>query len=181
MTAKAIQGDRERCLQAGMDDDISKPVRLENLEEALERWIPKGESLVHAEPKQVPRFTQAEPEASALDPALTGRLRSLAAADPNVLDEIYQSFLSSTEEYLDALRKAAQAGDPDALAKAAHALKGASGNIGASDMWEFCRQLELLGNARSVAGADDLTRYLERESARVKIEIEKQTVKEPAT
>jgi len=178
MTAKAIQGDRERCLQAGMDDYISKPVRLEDLEKALERWIPKGQSVVQPEPKQVPRFTQAEPEASALDPAASGRLRSLVAADPTVLDEIYQSFLTSAVEYLGALRKAAQVGDPDALAKAAHALKGACGNIGASNMWELCGQLELLGNSRSVAGADELTQHLERESARVRIEIEKHRLRE---
>ena len=128
------------------------------------------------EPKQVPRSTEAEPEASALDPAVTARLRSLAESDPTVLDEIYHAFLTSAQEYLAALRKAAQAGDPDAVAKAAHAFKGACGNIGASNMWEICRQLELLGNSRSVVGADELTRHLERESARVKIEIEKQSL-----
>jgi CheY-like chemotaxis protein/HPt (histidine-containing phosphotransfer) domain-containing protein len=178
MTAKAIQGDRERCLQAGMDDYISKPVRLEDLEEALERWIPKGRRIAQDEPEQLPRSTRAEPESSALDPEVTARLRSLAAADPAVLEEIHESFLTSSVEYLEALRQAAQAGDPEALAQAAHAFKGASGNVGASHIWELCRQLELLGNSRSVAGADELTRHLERESARVKMEIEMQTAKE---
>ena len=122
----------------------------------IDQDVPCGDNVVVTTPVTQGRL-ELSPAEGFDDPAVTGRLRSLAAADPNVLDEIYQSFLSSTEEHLDALRKAAQAGDPDALAKAAHALKGASGNIGASDMWEFCRQLELLGNARSVAGADEPT------------------------
>jgi signal transduction histidine kinase/DNA-binding response OmpR family regulator len=179
MTAKAIQGDRERCLEAGMDDYISKPVRLEDLEEALERWIPKGRNGVQAEPEEVPGLDQSSPESPALDPEVTERLRSLAAVDPTVLDEIHESFLTGAIRYLEALREAARAGDPDALAKAAHAFKGASGNIGASHTCEICRQLELLGNSRSVAGAGELIQFLEREIERVKIEIEKQTATEP--
>jgi len=69
-----------------MDDYISKPVRLENLEAALARWIPQNESTVPAAPKDLPPAVPDGAVASALDPTVTARLRGLAAAtDPSVL------------------------------------------------------------------------------------------------
>lgn len=177
MTAKAIQGDREHCLKSGMDDYISKPVRLEDLEATLGRWFSQPARDVQS----VPEKTQVvvPPATPALDPEVTERLRQLAAAtDPAVLAEIYDSFLSSTVEYLATMRQAEQAGDANGLRIAAHSLKGASANVGAPAVAEISHQLELLGNSQSVAGAARLIEQLTQAFAKVKIEIENQTREE---
>jgi len=190
MTAKAIQGDRERCLGAGMDDYISKPVRLKDLEAALLRWAPNGRSDQRPEVGgRRSEGSEAGPPISglcpltsdlrlptsdftpAVDPVVTERLRSLAqATSPSVLNEIYQAFLGSADDYLLALRQAVQAGDTEALSRAAHAFRGASANIGGQTLAELCRQLETLGHSRSVAGADQLLGQVEGGFARVKFE-----------
>jgi signal transduction histidine kinase/DNA-binding response OmpR family regulator/HPt (histidine-containing phosphotransfer) domain-containing protein len=179
MTAKAIQGDRERCLEAGMDDYISKPVLLEDLEAALARWIPGNGSIALSELQSILPVVPSELIPPALDPVVTERLRALATAtDPSVLQEIYDAFLSSAVDYLAAIREGAAGNDPEGLRKAAHALKGAGANIGAQKLAELCGQLEALGNAKSVAGAVECLAQLEQEFARVKNEVEKQTAKE---
>ncbi len=186
MTAKAIQGDRERCLDSGMDDYITKPVRLEDIEAALERWIPKNKpavvNAVGTHPTAFPSGSSGKVRDAvkciatagrpALDPEVTQRLRDLAAAtDPSVLAEIYEAFLTSTDGYLANLRQAAQAGNCDGLAKAAHALKGASANIGAKDMAAMAGQLESSGGESATVGAEELIDRLEQEFERVRLEI----------
>jgi PAS domain S-box-containing protein len=205
MTAKALQGDRERCLAADMDDYISKPVRLEDLEAALARWAPGTETdsqperalnlnrnldrnlnpdLLSEEQSQplAPALSSlkgergSQPATSALDPEVVERLRALATTDdPAVFGEIYTAFVGSAEEYLAALREARQTGDADALRRAAHALKGASASVGGTNMAELCGQLEALGEAQSVAGASQLIEQLEQDLVLVRAEIQNLT------
>ncbi len=149
-----------------------------------------------------------QPATPAVDPVVTERLRGLAqATSPSVLNELYQAFLGSAVEYLPALRQAVQAADAEALSRTAHAFKGASANIGGQTLAELCRQLETLGHSRSVAGADQLLARVEpgkdvptpnrdvpdfvaaadqllarveAEFARVKFELQNESVKEPS-
>ena len=179
MTAKAINGDRERCLAAGMDDYISKPVRLEDLDAALERWIPKGGA--EGEPDKTSHSPSGADEhgselnsgASALDPAVTERLRSLAeATDLSVLTEIYEAFLGSAVGYSAALREASASGNAEDLARAAHALKGAAANIGAKALAQLAHELEILGRSPSLTRAAELIDQLDIEFERVELEIQ---------
>jgi len=179
MTAKAINGDRERCLAAGMDDYISKPVRLEDLDAALERWIPNDVSEGKPDKQSLSPSGANEPGAefnsanSALDPVVTERLRSLAeATDLSVLTEIYEAFLGSAVGYSAALREASASGNAEDLARAAHALKGAAANIGAKALAQLAHELEILGRSPSLTRAAELIDQLDIEFERVELEIQ---------
>ena len=130
MTAHAMKGDRERCLEAGMDDYLSKPLRSEPLDEVLERWI------------EAPGPAPAAVEAL-IDEA---RMRTFRDDYPDIVDQLLELFLSSTPPLLDELRTAADAGDHDELRRAAHKLKGSCQNIGATFMATLCRTIEGAGD-----------------------------------
>jgi CheY-like chemotaxis protein len=154
MTARALQGDRDRCLQAGMDDYLSKPVKPEPLEKALDRWALGGAD-----------------QPPALDPAVLDGLKSLAeATDPALLGQILESFLSDSRTGLAALRRAA-AGDAEGLRKAAHGLKGMCASVGAEGMRALCQELESLGTSASVAGAPELIDRLGKEFHRAESQL----------
>jgi two-component system, sensor histidine kinase and response regulator len=179
MTAKAMQGDRERCLLAGMDDFLSKPVRSEDLESVLLRWVPQPDT-VHPVPPlidPVPASIPFEADVPPLDPETTERLRQLAeVTDPNVLREIYTAYLSSGDKYLAALRQSAQTGDLVALSQWAHALKGASATVGASRMALVSSQLEQFDHSQPMTEAGQYIDQLDQEWTRVKVAIMRETV-----
>ena len=103
---------------------------------------------------------------------MTERLRKLAmATDPAVLNEIYTAFLTTSVDYISAMRQAIRTGDAPALVSSAHALKGASANIGAPAVMDFSARLEELGRSNSVVGAEELLERLGTEFARARTEI----------
>ena len=185
VTAKATRGDRERCLAAGMDDYISKPVKAEDFQAALERWAaPRDEGRGMRAENGAMKAQVTEEDATAhpasliphpLDHEVVAQLRSLAeATDASLLAQIFDAFLSDGRARMTTLREAADSGDAARLYHAAHALKGASANIGARHMAEICEQLQALGESGSVAGAGDLIEELDGEFGRVQGEIKEQ-------
>jgi CheY-like chemotaxis protein/HPt (histidine-containing phosphotransfer) domain-containing protein len=198
VTAQAMQGDRERCLRAGMDDYISKPVKLEDFAAALKRWMPGREQRQESEtpppaatdekavaggiaghsPPAVSSFLPVSSPlsissaSSALDAEVVARLRSLAeATDPSLITQIFTSFLNDGAERVDALREALEGRDAELLYKTAHAIKGASANIGARSLADVAQKLELAGKAGDLNGAITLTEQIEMEFGRVRREI----------
>jgi PAS domain S-box-containing protein len=191
VTAQAMQGDKERCLLAGMDDYISKPVRQEDFAAALTRWVPGKEIGNKDEAKE--RVTRGDEKTenangpnslpfpasstlsgipAALDPVAVARLRALAeATEPSLIGQIFASFLSDGAERIDKLQNALDGSDPELLRKTAHAIKGASANIGAHRLADIAQRLEFLGNARSMDGAAVFIEQIEGEFERVKSEI----------
>jgi signal transduction histidine kinase/FixJ family two-component response regulator len=141
MTANAMSGVRERCLAAGMDDYLAKPVRREECAAVLERWTG------HATP---PAPRSAAP--SALD-----TLREFQViGQPDVVADVLHLFLDQAPQWLDALRVAAVTARPDALRRAAHRLAGDSALVGLDEVTRACRQLEALGESGTTEGAVDL-------------------------
>ncbi len=165
MTASAMKGDRERCLEAGMDDYVSKPVTPQTLEAVLKRWV----HVPSPPPPPRPAPSPAEP-GDLLDNAV---IQGLMAVDQDgtLIDEVVGVFLRLAPVRLDALRKAAQ-GNASQLERTAHSFLGSCGNLGCRRMADLCARLEVLGRSGSTEGAPDLVRVLEEELAAVRPHLE---------
>jgi HPt (histidine-containing phosphotransfer) domain-containing protein len=151
MTAAAMEGDREACLEAGMDDYITKPVRPGAIREALEHWIaPEPTATVVADDTNVSR------EVLVLDPERFAVLRDLDSGDGELLTAIIGGYINDGAVLLATLREALAEGDPQSVERAAHTLKGASANLGALRLTETCAKLEALGRAGALGTAPEL-------------------------
>ncbi len=160
MTAHAMQGDRERCLEAGMDDYVSKPVREPELLAVIERWAGVKQAMTpHA---VAPGDAAPRPGPPAFEAGALEKLREIFP-DEATLGEVLRLFFETAEDGLGALRRAAAEGDPAALAKAAHHLRGGCLNLSAKAMAATTAELEQLGRNGSVAGAERLVARLEAE------------------
>jgi len=170
MTANALEGERERCLAAGMDDYISKPVRPEAMSAIIHRWT--GAPNASANTAGLP-VTSASGERAALDISVISNLRALQSrAEPNLLSDLIDSFLRDSAERIAAMRGAAASGDAKALTRTAHALKGSSGTVGANRMTALCDVIEELSRASSMEGLPALIDALAEEFERVRRALE---------
>jgi PAS domain S-box-containing protein len=124
ITAYALPGDRERCLQAGMNDYLSKPVRRHSLQGMLDRWLTPS--------APIPASTMIDVE----------QLHHLVDGDTELLSEIIQAYLAEAPHLLQSLQAAGSQGDAVALARAAHKLKGALINLAVGEAAEIAKTIE---------------------------------------
>ncbi|HKC75731.1 MAG TPA: response regulator, partial [Chloroflexota bacterium] len=147
MTAHALEGDAEKCLAAGMDDYIPKPVTVQRLEAVLTRWSP--------------RTAPGGPD-EAVDARALAALRDLQGAGrPDILAEVIAVYLRDTPPRLAALHDAVARTDAEALRRAAHSLKGSSSHIGAVQMARLCTDLEDQARIADLTGAPETLRRLD--------------------
>ncbi|HEX2835242.1 MAG TPA: response regulator [Thermoanaerobaculia bacterium] len=153
LTANALAGDRERCLEAGMNDYLSKPIVEPELLRVLTRYVPER--------------AVVEPEESPLDESALDALRELGGGDESFIRDLAVLYLEDAPARIAAIREAFARGDAKEMADAAHALKSGSGNIGATRLHRLCQEVEDAGRAGGVDAAAGLVEQLEREYGRV--------------
>jgi signal transduction histidine kinase/CheY-like chemotaxis protein/HPt (histidine-containing phosphotransfer) domain-containing protein len=176
MTAEAMQGDRDKCLTAGMDDYIVKPVTLDQLAAALAKCRPLAAATA--------------PEAVAVPPVEKQRIAASSALDRDVFDqlrddlggtaalrEVIRSFLDQTPCALSALRDAVARADVPSIRRAAHMIKGTSSTLGARELSEQCAEIERVGQTGCIADAGSRVSAVEASyrtiEAALKAEIER--------
>ena len=161
MTAHALDGDRERCIAAGMDDYLAKPVQIDQLRETIERWSPVivPEAAAGGTNAEPPR-PRDEPEA----PIDAARIRALGLIEPDAAGVgIAMLFRDQARATIEAVQEGQAAEHQDAVRRAAHSLKGSAANLGATRLAELARQLEH-ANLGAAGGTIDAIRA---ETARV--------------
>jgi len=156
MTAGASTDDERRCLEAGMDAYVSKPVWPEKLADLLDRFIPKGTDA------KLPTAAKGD---AALDPKTLAFLKELGERDADGTGEMVGIFLRDARSRIDTLWEASAAGDAATVLQVAHSLKGSSASLAAKAMATLCAELENSpGDQRSLDATID---RLEEEFVRV--------------
>jgi PAS domain S-box-containing protein len=160
MTANAMQGDRQLCLDAGMDDYLSKPIRIESLSRALSKCA------IHTQPLE-------QPPESILD---RSALQEILQLDPQegtaLLSEVVTSYLEDACKLLQTLKVASLQSDLSTLQRAAHTLKSTSAMLGATQLADLCRELETQARMGTLEQVAPKVRQLEAEYDRVKASLQ---------
>jgi PAS domain S-box-containing protein len=172
MTAAAMDGDRERCFAAGMDDYITKPVRMEAVAQVLSRWVFAGDAI------ESEAFEASEDQDSqVLDEEQIGLLRTLD--DGALLSEIVGEFIAQTDDGRENVAKSVKERDAPAVARAAHKLQGASANVGASALAAVCAGMEMQARMGKLDGASALMEQFDVEFARARVALRELLVGSP--
>jgi CheY-like chemotaxis protein len=198
MTANAMQGDKEECLAAGMDDYVSKPIREQELVQALIKCQPKdlglpfgfGKIADRLEPLAVeyqeqPSLPKADeeppnnstssiqtPNSSTQNPIDANILRSFSKTvgknASKIVPKLIGCYLEDAPQLLQAIKTAASIGDAEALFQGSHTLKSSSAAMGATNLANLCQDLEAMSRAGNIVGAFEKVRLIEAEYERVK-------------
>lgn len=145
LTANALKTEAQRCKDAGMDDYMSKPAPLSDLQDLLERWLPKFSPATHA-PGEWSTHIPLLPAG----PVDIQVLRSLVGEDPQVIREFLQAFRSSAARIAQEVEQAYCAGSAAKTVAAVHKLKSAARSVGAMALGDLCADMEQVGAAGQI-------------------------------
>ena len=166
LTANALKSEAERCREAGMDDYLSKPVRLVDLQATLEKWLPAAEPASHP-PLQGEGMGGDGYAAPASPPVDVNVLKSLVGDDPAVIREFLQDFRISAAKIAAELEAACNGGQAVQAGALAHKLKSSARSIGALTLGELCAAMERTGKAGDMNALAGLLPEFEQEMAAV--------------
>jgi len=176
VTANALQGDREDCLNAGMDDYISKPVQEEELSQAIGRCrsLPRPVTASAAPAPAIAQNTNlpdsglAESAPAAIDPQTLEKVRAMLGESAQLFTELIDIYLNDTPELLATLHAAVGRSDATTLRRAAHKLRSSSIFLGATTLAGLCDEVDQVAGIGTAANADEWVQRIEAEFARVK-------------
>ncbi|HET9700686.1 MAG TPA: CHASE domain-containing protein [Burkholderiales bacterium] len=158
MTANAMHGDREKCLEAGMDEYVSKPVAPETVQALLERFGAKR--------------TPAAPAGPVLDQRALDDLRLLdEPGSPSLMQSLLREYLAQAPDSIAQIKAAARAGDAPLLARRAHKFTGTSLTFGSRGLATVCHELEVMAKAGDLRGAEPLLAALDARHAEASAEL----------
>jgi len=159
MTANAMESDRQACLKAGMDDYISKPIRVEELVRVLNQSQPQEKTREPAPTSQ-----------AAIDLEVLQAFReTIGEGASECLTQLIQLFLTETPALIQGMETATIQGDAIRLEASAHTLKSSSASLGAIRLSEYCNNLERMGQSDQLTTASEVVSQLKREFERVKV------------
>ncbi|MFN5397128.1 MAG: response regulator [Pseudanabaena sp.] len=157
MTASAMQGDREMCLRAGMDDYISKPIMMDSLQRTIEKWA-VGEQINEADAINT---VAKDMSSSVIDPAA---IKNLQQINPKLIGRMINLFtIEEAPVLLKNLRQAIANNDLQEVSYNAHTLKGSSNILGAKTLGKLCLEVELKGKREDPVGLPDLFSQIEQQ------------------
>jgi CheY-like chemotaxis protein len=170
MTAHAMKGDRERCLETGMDGYVSKPLQPSELFETVESLALSGNGK-----GERPSVTTHVPEDAAqpTEPAFDrSKALKIVGGDAELLLEIIATFLDESPRMMAQIREAIDAKDPKTLQRAAHTIKGAASALSAAAVCEAAQALELMGRAGGFSGSVEAYAHLEKVLATLELQLQ---------
>ncbi len=179
ITANAMPGDRERCLEVGMDDFLAKPFKFEQLLATLKRWglVPNN----YQEPKEttllepttftsdaMPTETDIihtiphQQATSSFDPSVLDKLKPLQRPNqPSLIHQIASLYFKKTPPLMETLREALASSNCELVYRTAHSLKSNSNSVGALHLAELYRELEMMGRQESLSNSEELIQQIE--------------------
>jgi HPt (histidine-containing phosphotransfer) domain-containing protein len=173
MTASAMLGDRDKCIEAGMDDYIAKPVRPDHVRSTLENWGAKvieqqGSRAGNAEAEKANQLSEMQQEPNSSSPVDMERLMEFSDGTTESLRELITLYIDQTGKQLEQLRLAVQDGKASDVRQVAHSCAGASATCGMITLAPLLRELERLGTEQKLEAAPDLCAQCDREFARIR-------------
>ncbi len=174
MTASAMQGDKEKCIESGMDDYLAKPVRLEDMRSIIERWgktatgepvfaiAKNGEAEIPGKPSQVNGADNQEP------PVDMERLLDFADGNLANLQELVDLYVKQTAGQLEQLEAAVVAQNASEVRRLAHSCAGASATCGMAKLVTYLRDMEKKGFEQKLAGTPELCAQAVKEFERIR-------------
>jgi CheY-like chemotaxis protein/HPt (histidine-containing phosphotransfer) domain-containing protein len=159
MTAHAMQGDREKCLQAGMNDYISKPVTPQGLSEVLAKWLPSIEAGAMHEPETVSPSNMASSEIEIWD--VQGMLERMMG-DKELAKMIVEGFIGDLPKQIQAMKNFIENKDIVGCERQAHTIKGAAANVGGRALSSAASEMEILAKNGDIIGFQSLLIEMEK-------------------
>jgi len=164
MTAHAMQSDREKCLAAGMDDYLAKPIRPADIRSIIEKWAKPDGS-----PVEIQSATNPEPATSPAEPPVElDRLNDLTNNDEASLRELVELYYQQTTQQFAQIQTAIAAGQAGEVRRIAHSCAGASATLGMKRLGQLMRELESEGAAGTLTNASRICEDALREYQAVK-------------
>lgn len=173
-TAHALKGDDQKCYAAGMDDYITKPINIRELEKILIRWIPAQKRIdcVHSYEEPTIKNTARPPVNDSLDEDIFNRF-SLMIGDEII--PLIASHRQTSRDYFDMLKQSLETGNLGNISLAAHTIKSSNANLGATKTVHLARQIETLARSASpdISTLRELAKQLETEAQKADMAIER--------